>query len=604
METRKLTGVLNGQVGRFAEHGFALVTSLAILLVVGVLIVGSILTTQIELFVSNNDSSSAQAQYVAQAGLQTYKTAMFQNYRWLEGQSEAGTATDPCQNTMFEGIDFLRTGDPSLVRTWDADNRIVLPAEDVLDLDGGVIGSYVVTLFRDPSNATIYSIQSVGVTNVPSTARQATSTARALFSINNSSVLEQAIFAGAGSGMRFINGNARIYGGVYVVGDEEEPTKTVASPTGNFGLFNNYALTSTDVGQYLLEPNRTQNNLCAALRVQFGRVEVGGSASLGTPTDKLLAVKVGQSSGDITYNKQPIEGDADGTCQNNKGVCSIALVGPFDIENPPKFPLLDVEPKTELCPAGKTWRECIQDEATADGIVLSTEGGSTMTLVAPSLVADGLQWADGDCQSFLDTAASQRAMTFSGIAVDCRLVDTNGVTVAGFRYDLDGTAATFETFGHINLRGVDVGFDRTTRYTARSTVDGEAVPHAGMSIEKIADFGGSFTVSRDFISSALFPANVLTIVAEVNINQTGNQSVMTAPVYAANLFRIRSGSTLLGQIITNEFCSTSATGTCNPAGVPPDVFFVPTGDNRPRSFRAIVPRSGIPVFAVLSYEMR
>ncbi|MBS3966630.1 MAG: hypothetical protein KGZ60_05205 [Truepera sp.] len=578
-----------------SERGVALITSLTILTVIGVLVLGSILTTQVELAVSRNDATSAQAQYVAQAGLQTYKAALFQTFRRLEIGGSGGSNTDACRNSLSGGIDFLRSG-AGTIHTW-VNNRIVLPQGQVTDALGNAIGTYNVTLLRDPTNENRITIESVGRTVVGGQGGQATATARGTFLIRNSSTLEQAVFAGSGSGMRFLNGNTRIFGGVYIVGDLANPNATVIQSNGDFSILNAYDK-SSGTGDFLTRDAQRSSNLCAAVRVQSGRIAIGGSTQLGAPKNRLLAVAVGRGLADIdTTRGGTLE------CRDNKGVCSEARVGPFDIADPPAFPRLDEPPATEFCPAPRTWRTCIREEAAGHGLTLSTQGGTTVSILAPSGAT-----LPAACTTLLNAAAasSDRTLTFGNANIDC--VTPGGV---GFRYTATNPAR-FEVFGNINLRGLNVRFGRAVRYTATSrSSTGTLQQFANFSVEAIGGAGGNFRTEASFTTSTTqkFPNNVLSIVAERDADlRGGNNTFITAPIYAGDTFRLTSNSVLFGQVIANSFCTTNpgggGVGACADAGSPAEIVFVPTGENRARSFRAIAPTGGLPTFTVLSYELR
>jgi hypothetical protein len=577
-----------------SNRGIAIVTTLTILAVIGALVLGLILTTQAEMAVSRNDATSAQAQYVAQAGLQTYKAALFQTFRRLEAGGSSGSNTAACRNSLSGGIDFLRGG-AATTHTW-VDNRIVVPPGQVTDADGNPIGTYNVTLLRDPTNENRITVVSVGRTAVGGQARQATATARATFLIRNSSTLEQAVFAGTGSGMRFLNGNTTIYGGVHIVGDLANPDATVIQSNGNFQIFNHYDK-SSGTGDFLTAAAQRSNNLCAAVRVQSGRIAIGGSTQLGTEANPLLAVAVGRGLSDIVT-------DRGGTleCKRNKGVCTEAPVGPFDIAEPPAFPRLDESPATEFCPAPRIWRTCIREEAAEHGLTLEARSG-TVSILAPS----GATLPEA-CRTFLNNAAARadRTLAFGSTTIDCV---AGGV---GFRYTA-AHPASFEVFGNINLRGLNVRFDRAVRYTATSrSGTGALQQFANFSVEAVGGSGGNFRTEASFTTNTLqkFPNNVLSIVAERNVDlRGGNNTFITAPIYAGDTFRLTSNSVLFGQVIANTFCTTSPgggddAGACATAGSPAEIVFVPTGENRARSFRAIAPTGGLPTFTVLSYELR
>lgn len=586
-------------VGSRSRDGVALITSLGVVMVVSVLVVGAILTTQMELFVTRNDATSAQAQYVAQAGLQTYKAGLFQNFRWLEDAGSTGMALgDVCLNSLASGFDVNRNGSAT---PW-SNNRMVMPQGQVRSADGDLIGTFQVTLIRDPSNSSRFTIDSIGRTVAGSQTRQATSTARATFVIRNSTVLEQAIFAGEGSGMRFVNGNTTIYGGVYIVGNRSDPDELVFESNGNFSIFNGYDKRPAAgvLGQFLVDQALRSNNLCAALRVESGRVAVGGSTQIGTPSQPLLTVAVGRGVQDIDTSRG-------GTlqCESNKGVCVESAVGPFDIaENPPDFPLLDMPPGTDFCGGGKTWRTCIREEAVDDGLVIANVLGTT-SVVAP----EGIQ-LEVACLTFLQNAAanSTRDLVFGDSSIDCSA--EHGGKRVGFRYTVTGSNVVFETFGNINMRGFNMRFNRGLVYRAVSrTATGFTQPFSNLSVETVPGTGGgSISASGNFVADSAagkFPNNVLTLVAERNVHlRGGNNTYVTAPIYAGEQFKIRGQTQLYGQVIANEFCTTNVQDDCSTAGTPAEIVFVPTGENRPRSFRAIAPTGGLPTFSVEVYELR
>lgn len=599
-----------------SERGVALVTSLAIIVVVGALVLGSIITTQVEMAISRNDSTSAQAQYVAQAGLQTYKAALFQNFRWVEGGSPGGSNLDVCSNSISGGIDFARSG---AATAW-VNDRMALPQGTVTDAAGNAIGTFDVELIRDPGNDSRITIRSVGETTAGGQTTRARATAAATFVIRNSSTLEQAIFAGAGSDMRFINGNTTIYGGIYVVGDLDNPDNVVIQSNGNLGVFNAYNKTS-GTGGFLVAAAQQSGNLCAALRVQSGKVAIGGSTQLGTNANPLLTVAVGRGLEDISTERG-------GTleCANNKGVCSETPVGPFDLDpdSAPVFPKLDEIPGTEFCEI-TSWRTCIQAEAAADGLVLTTAPGvNTASVLAPIDLVGGATLPTA-CTDTLNLAAATatKTLVLDSTDLDCTFT-ANGREV-GFRY-IATTPAQFVTFGNINLRGFDLRFDRAVEYTATSRSSSgatqqfanlsiECVPAVGVQCDPDADppvtgVGGNFQTAGSFTTNSAqkFPSNVLSIVAEVDANlRGGSNTFVTAPIYAGEVFRITSSTVLFGQVIANQFCTTNPGGTssdCATAGSPAEIVFVPTGTNRAESFRAIAPTGGLPTFNVVSYELR
>ncbi len=583
---------------RRRNDGVALVTALAVLVVVALVAAGVFFTTRVELMVTRNDSTSAQANYVAQAGLQRYKAALFQYYRWLE--SDASQASNPdrtaCFNRLSYGLDFERDLSNGTQYTWDGNNSIGPFNGSVTEAGtSAVIGDYVVTLFRDPNNNNVYSIRSIG------TSHGARSTARATFSIQNTGILEQAIFSGSGQANKSINGGATVRGGVYVVGSSGQ---TVIDANGNFSLLNDYDLSDygfangVQVGQYVSSANRTVDNLCATLRVEQGQVALGGSTVLGQPDNKLLGVYVSGGTGDIEYKGNFLD-----TCTQTKGVCTDDL-GKFNLSDPPDFPTFDGKPDPNECTiAGADWRTCIHADAVSGGLrIVHGE--------AISLPSEASQSSDfGSCT----TALTSTAVTFDAATVDCTY-SLNGRTY-GFKYDASTSPARFYVYGSVDLDGFDVSFDQSTEYVARSYrsengVSYTTVNNASFVVEDSAGSYGNLDLNQDLVpytaggsSADQYPNHVLGLIAEHNVYQRG-QYVM-APVYAGDIYRTVKDNVLFGSIISDEFCTTSA-GSKNDctAGQKAEVVYINTANNKPALLRQISPKAGIATFAVDSYELK
>lgn len=605
-----------------ADAGVALITTLAIVIVVTLLIVGSTLTTEFELALTRNDRSSAQAQYLAQAGLQTYKATLFQAYRSAVG-NEASNA-DLCDTTITDGLDLFQTG---AADQWQNVNGALIlgPFSETLsgvgaDGAGIPIGSYTVRLIQDASLGSRISIVSVGETVADNRGQRATSTALATFIVGQNAVLEQAIFAGSGSAMGFVNGNARVFGGIYVVGNASQPDAVVMNPSGSFALLNGYSTSMqqapTGLGTYIDPARRNAPNLCASLRVQHGRVTIGSSATrLGEPSNRLLNVAVGRP-GDLTRLNEPVFFDSDDPvanafCTTNNRICSEAGVTAFDLTDPPGFPRLDDVVDTSLCPGPDTWRTCLRDDAIADGIRVTRLDGGGFQIETSDGILDANDVPAG-CSALFGGAAASGTVQFAGTAQSCQIA-VDGRTV-GFTYTPSGSGnnaiGTLNVTGNLNLVGFDLTFSRDVRYNATS-LNGN---NAGIYVESspsrpstsphnVVRIQGDFTVQQP----NTFPNNTLAIVAEGDVRVGGSPNdVVTAPIYSGETFHILGNTVLYGQVITNSFCSVSnaESSSCATAGNPADIVYVSTAGNRPAAFAAIADQGGTPTFTLVSYEMR
>ena len=588
---------------RSSNHGIALVTALAILVVVSLLVVGVSFSTRIELFITHNDTTSTQANYVAQAGLQEYKVMLFQYYRWLEntGVTQVNPARTACFNRLSYGLEFDRSisniENGSFQYTWDAATNSIGPfTGSVSDAEGsGTVGTYSVTLYRDPNNNNRYSIKSIGTSN------GATATARATFTIQNSGVLEQAIFAGTGQANKSLNGGATIRGGVYVVGASGT---TAIDANGNFSQLNSYDLSSdygsangTQIAQYVTDQNRIANNLCATLRVEKGNIALGGSTVLGQPDNKLLGVYVNTGTQDISY-----KGNFLTTCTQTKGVCTDDL-GKFNLSQPPEFPTFGGPPNSQECSL-TSWRACIHTDAATQG--LQAVDGIVST--PPNGTPNNGNWVS-ECETPM---ANRDLVLGSGTYIDCTY-QNNGHTY-GFKFDGTVSPAQLNVYGSVDLSGYDVSFETSTEYKAVSYTATSSASNASFVVEDASCSTspctyGNINLNADLVPNTSggpadqFPNNVLGIIAEHDMYQRG-QYVM-APVYAGDVYRTVKDNVLFGSVISNEFCTTSAGNKtdCN-AGQKAEVVYINTANNKPALLKQISPKAGIPTFTVDSYELK
>ena len=602
------------------RQGIALVATLAIMVVVGVLAFGTFFTTQIEQFVTRNDITSTQANYVAQAGMQKYKAALFQNYRWVESKltlaenftgSSGTTGSTACFNALGAGLDLDRDGVP----TPFTNNRITLNPETVKDANGRAIGSYTITLIRDPGNAQIFTLESRG------TSGGATSIMRMTVRLTNTGFLSNAIFAGQGQSNKFMNGNTSIRGGIYVVGTNPETPVIISN--GNFQMLNDYNVRTSEYDQVVRDAmddaNEKVDDLCASLRVQYGKVDISGSSQVGTPTNKLKGVYVGRGPQDIIGTPN----SSTGCPASQKYLCTEDGPSAFDIlTDPPKFPTLNA-PNAGCDPNNPTrsWRQCINAQAETSGKGLHLRytasgpqliGPSGVTL--PQSCVDTLKNQDiplgvGDTKN----KGGRNVTTLN--KVDCTYTNANGQK-GGFLFDATGAKPKLEVYGTVHLEGWDLRVFTEVQYVARTHIGtgGDTIPNASLVLTKLdpsSAEGGNIRIEGNFLpdtTRGLFPHHVLGLVAEASVFQQG-QNIM-APIYAGQTFYTGEKRKLFGSVVSNYFCTTDAGtngnvadyGGCN-AGQGSEVIYVNTGRNKPLIMQQ--PEAARkPVFQVLSYERR
>ena len=600
---------------RNRREGIALITALIVMVVVGILVFGTFFTTQIEMWITRNDRASTQAYYVAQAGLNTYKAALFQAYRYVEGHGVGAGEPDStiCFNQLTEGIDWERDGD---LHNW-TDNRIERGTHVVTDVAEREIGEYTVQVLRDASNNSVFTIESVG------RSAGAQATLRSSFLVRNSDVLNYAIFANeGGGGQRLFNGGVNIHGGIYIAGNKDEPDEYMIDTSGNFAQLNQYNLRDdlqdNAMQDFVTEGNRIAANLCASLRVQYGKVEIGGSAQLGEEDNKLLGLYVGRGEEDITVKEEE--------CKGNKGICA-EKIGAFDLEEPPQFPDLDKvpEPKLKACGEEETWRDCANTQAKETGLVIERDASGTITFTAEGYSHEDLEnqldTCAADMTSILGTSESDVALQLDDTSsFDCTFSDTDPATLPlrGIKYE----GGQLEVYGAVTLRGFDVDTRTTIKYTAKSPdEDGNERNNTSLFVEANGDKGGTIYTHGNVVPDTTvgrFPNHALAFITEKDFHQyrrgsgggpkgdsSGNRTYVFAPIYAGREFRTEVRNATLGSVITDQFCTTSAGGVCGDgatAGQAPSIFHIDMGDNRP----ALLQSPGVtkPIFEHLSTERR
>jgi hypothetical protein len=392
----------------------------------------------------------------------------------------------------------------------------------VTDANGKPVGQYTVTLYKDANDGQLYTLVSEGTSGGAKAQVQAT------FRISNTDYLEQAIFASAGQANQWLNGGATIRGGVYVVGSD--PDKPAINANGNFALYNWYNLNDySGITNRVDSSYRQVRDLCASLRVQYGKIAVGGSTQIGEPDNKVKGVFVGRGTQDITGQNVDV-------CQNNKGVCTEAMGG-FDLSNPPPFPNLDKKMDSDACGAYPTWRACLQGKAALRiqrlGNVLSVASPPNVTLPSPCL-----------------EAMKSGPLTLDTQSVDCTFT-LNGST-GGFKYTYTGNKGLLEVFGEVVLEGVDLVLSQPTDYRAQSG----SAKSATLAVLKLGGSGGNLDVNANLLPDATFgpfPSHALGLVVEGDLYQSGQY--MMAPVYAGGTFRVVKDSVLFGSVIPS--CATS-----------------------------------------------
>ena len=567
------------------DSGIATIIVLSLLAVITLLMVGSTFTSVQEVFLTRNDNTYAQAAYVAQSGLQRSKTQLFQTYRFMLKNLPSGLSGSrrACSNILAAGLDWNRNG------VIDTDETFPMSRSETVGLGAAGNGQFTYTITVDPNRPSFMTIQSVG------TAFGARSTVQATFRVSNGGLFSYAIYAGQGSAARSINGGVTIRGGVYINGDASDPNDTVVDVNGNFLQANDYNLNTygSNVASRVPSTLRVDDNLCATLRVKDGRIDLSnpGSAAFGTPSNKLLGFYVGDTNSD-TIGGVP-------ACNSNKGVCS-DYSGTFDLDraNAPSFPMFS-SPCAEN--PSLTWRGCFQNEAVTAGLRI-VKSGSTISFTQPN----GASVNNSTCN--LSTVLSNtNRLTFNTSNIDCTYAAAGTNPAGGFRYTGSTTPALLEVYGTVNFAGFDVVFSKDTDYRAYNYAQPTNGRAASFIVESYAGAGGNMDINGSVLpggtsSADLYPSQVLSLIAENNIYQRG-QAVMGV-IYSGGTYRNVKDNVALGNVIANQFCTTSAGNqtSCN-AGQKSEVVYIDPASQLPETLK-FIKDSNLATYQVIAYERR
>lgn len=564
------------------KHGIALVAALSVILVVALLVLGAAFTTQIQNWTTRNDATSTEAYYAAHGGLEIAKAAAFQSFRYylahLSEYSAAANAMPTCGNLLSFGLDLNRDG------TIDASQGDVKPGGVLVGSNAS--GTYSVTYRVDGKNIVLTSVGK---------AHGAQATVQQVIQAKNAGIFSNAIFAGnGGQATKFINGGANIYGSVYIEGNA--PTTTVINSNGNFGMHNYYTpstlgglvnMTSSQLSAMLNNTAVDQTDLCATLRVAAGKIDVGGSTSLGDPPPSTQGYK-GSLAGIYVQNGTTTGTSPDIT--NNASIWADNYPNgnlAYDLGQTLNLPSLDAN----LCNSspGTTWRDCMQNSPTT-------------AVFTPGAIPSGLTGTDAStCANELANINSAGTLTFGTTDVTCTWTDSSNKE-HGFSYTFDSSTnnGTLTVHDLVDFKGFNLYFQKNvaTHFSGKATIMADTSGGAG----------GNITIDGDVLPTSDFPKNdVLGMIASNDLTFTGaTQSAFSSKqlavglFYAGNQATVAKGGVVMGSVLANSFCTTS---NCN-AGQTATVVQVPGLEYNLAPGFTEIPNATYGAFYQYSYERR
>lgn len=253
------------------QDGFLLVTVLFVMVVVTILALGTSFTSIIDRQVANRQRVGTEAFYLANAGMERLKTALF-----LTLSDQFGDGTDACGFPEFD-VDL-------------GGGLILLPGITSAPIPFTPItnGWYEVRFER---SGAYYVLTSTGflAATVDADQRSAQSTIQLVAAVGEgpSGVWDNAIFARIlSSGSGALTGTIAAYGSVHIVnGDVELDSSESLTASGTSGIFNNYngrgnQTNATAAATSALGSDRSLPfDLCSRLKVAQGNIRVQSNAT-------------------------------------------------------------------------------------------------------------------------------------------------------------------------------------------------------------------------------------------------------------------------------------------------------------------------------------
>lgn len=438
-------------------QGFALVTTLLIAAIVGVLITGSLVLATVNRRISANDSLSTQALNVAQAGSAFWKAELVSLYRFMMNNPalyqdditayQANSSNPPiaCDNYFAIGIDLNRDGTVDTANAGTATKGTPKPLTPDRNVPVGTTdGLTQVSFYIDGSTVGLRSRGSFA---------GARATVVEEFTLSQANIWNNAVFASSTAADAVVRGRAEIRGSIHVLGEGVSSTTTVLDVSGSFGLGNTYEGLVSSVAQDVTGSSNTMRltnqrprDLCAALRVKNGKVNMGGSATIGYSETTNGEPYKDLMSG--VYTNHGITGGAEGNNVHSKN----GMSAKYDVGDLYDFPDLtdnadDYNYAANTYPwpkAVKVWQDKLRDNS----LVLSTDLTRDDRNILPRLLND----TNSSSQTTPNTPTGgwQRGMTYLSVGCNAALfgVNVNGTRVGGGAATLfaltNGTTPAFE----------------------------------------------------------------------------------------------------------------------------------------------------------------
>jgi hypothetical protein len=274
------------------QQGFALVLALMVTAAVAILVIGTAFTSLVDRRVSGNQEGAASAYYIAQSGLQHFKTLVFRN---LVQYYEDFPGGDWCVNPIAGGIS---DGDGGFLQSGQSVTVPFAGGQYTVRYDS--TGNYIILTSEGRSGNSRATVQLVATSGAGPTG-----------------AWDNAIFAtGQQQGTKKINGNVAIYGSVQIIKGELELDTDLALD-GKASVYNSYVGNVSNPGNSNIveamglavggDPSYYATNplpdLCAKIKIEEGDLILHDNAArAGTDEDPIYSIHLG--NGAVYDNKQ------------------------------------------------------------------------------------------------------------------------------------------------------------------------------------------------------------------------------------------------------------------------------------------------------------
>lgn len=477
------------------ESGVALVITLGVVVIVALMILAASITGLIDRGVSANQFRSNAAYYLAQTGIDVYKTAIFRNlvdFYEAEGQGW-------CESPIRDGIS-------------DGGGNVILAPHTWSAWTDFGNGRYRVRY--DPSGI-YFVLTSEGAVGDGRSTVQLIAGAGA----GPGSAWDNAILArGTTPGSKAINGNVAVYGSLHIVRGSIDGTLAMS---GTAGVFNDYYGRGQQTRIYeavsqIVDPNV---DLCARLKIAEGNVFLeSGAVQLGADGHPIYSVHLGDG---IVCNQKD---NSTGNCRQNNVITDhhdSSLVwlrypeeenvnlnspyGPYDHDLPQmQQSLLDLAFKTDV-------------------------GGVPVT---------GCEWLYAGGRVRLPPLASASNSAVCG----------DGVNTVQW---IAGPPGYLEVNGWINFPIGDVDVEATLLYTGQgSFIVGETLDDAAASITVS---GGASIRPAFYRSYPLTNALALLSTGDITFSSTASNDPSAVLMWAKGTFAVEKQVTIVGAVIAEDF---------------------------------------------------